>query len=257
MIAKIIDAKTIYIFDKGQFDWDAIKNSGQLFRDPPCDITEESGKIIIKATGEKNSDWLWNYFDLDTDYTAIKQDLMQYAAMQEPIKLGQGIRILRQPLVETIVCFICSAANNIPRIKSMVQRLCENYGRGEFPTIETLLKISKDEFDAMRFGKHGKNLIKALPQIAAISVEGLGELPRGELSLALTKIHGVGPKVRDCIMLFASPLHRLDVAPVDTWIRKAIAQLDQKQASEIFNHKYAGVAQQYIFYYLQHLRKEL
>jgi N-glycosylase/DNA lyase len=257
MIAKIIDAKTIHIFDKSQFDWNAIKNSGQLFRDPPCDITEEPGKIIIKATGERKSDWLWNYFDLDTDYTAIKQDLAQYAAMQKPIKSGQGIRILRQPLAETIVCFICSAANNIPRIRAMVRQLCQNYGCGDFPTIDTLLKISKDEFDAMRFGKHGKNLIKALPHIAALSIEGLRALPGNELGLELMKIYGVGPKVRDCIMLFASPLHRLGVAPVDTWIRKAIAQLDQKEASEIFNHKYAGVAQQYIFYYLQHLRKEL
>ena len=45
MLAKIIDDKTIHLFDKSQFDWQSIRNSGQIFRDPPCEILDESDNL--------------------------------------------------------------------------------------------------------------------------------------------------------------------------------------------------------------------
>ena len=48
--------------------------------------------------------------------------------MKMSIEYGNGIRILNQDLWETIISFIISANNNIPRIKGIIERLSEKYG---------------------------------------------------------------------------------------------------------------------------------
>ena len=247
MTAKIIDNKTIHVLDKTQFDWFAIRNSGQIFLDPPCEILEEKDKIIIKATGDKNSKWLWNYFDFDTNYNEIKKELMQFKSLHKPIKAGAGIRILRQPFVQTVISFIISANNNI-------KRFTKTLGQIDFENLE---KYSEEDFKKMGAGYRAPYLVKAILQQKQMDVKLLSKLNNEELRKELQKITGVGPKVCSCIMLFCSEFHRLDVAPVDTWIKKAIEQLGEKDAEVMFSHRYGGVAQQYIFYYLQNLRKEL
>ena len=73
-------------------------------------------------------------------------------------------------------------------------------------------------------------------------------------------LSGVGPKVADCILLF-STLKRLEVFPIDVWVRRVMNHLYIKQADEkkvsrkqieqIASQKFgdlAGIAQQYLFY---------
>ena len=48
--------------------------------------------------------------------------------MEESIKYGEGIRLLNQDLWETIISFIISANNNIPRIKGIIERISKLYG---------------------------------------------------------------------------------------------------------------------------------
>jgi len=248
MIAKIIDDKTIHVFDKSQFDLYAIRNCGQIFRDPPCTISEHADKIVITATGERNSEWLFDYFDLGTDYNDIKTELMQFEILQKPINAGGGIRILRQPFVETLICFIISANNNIKRFTKTIEQIDFN----------DLGKYSEQDFKDMGCGYRAPYLVKTIEMLTTPSASRpplqvgenfveLGKLNNFELRKRLMAFPGVGPKVADCIMLFA--FHRLDIVPVDTWIKKA--------EEKIPSHRYAGVAQQYVFYYLQHLRKAL
>jgi len=245
MIAKIIDSKTIHIYDLLQFNVYAIMNSGQVFCDPPCDIVEKDGVIVINATGDKDSNWLWNYFDLDTDYRKVKEELQQFKVLSEPMLLGGGIRILRQPIRATIVSFIISANNNIPRIRKTVQQL----------DFEDLGKYSETDFKQLGCGYRAPYLVGTIKAFLQIDVEKWRMLCNERLREQLMQLPGVGRKVADCIMLFA--FCRLDVAPVDVHIRRAIERLGKGQADAILNHKYAGVAQQYLFYYVQHLKKEI
>ena len=61
------------------------------------------------------------------------------------------------------------------------------------------------------------------------------------------KLSGVGTKVADCICLFG--LHRLEAFPIDTHIRQVL----ERHYPDGFPYEafpgYAGVMQQYIFYY--------
>ena len=72
---------------------------------------------------------------------------------------------------------------------------------------------------------------------------------------------GVGPKVADCILLF-STLKRLEVFPIDVWVRRVMNDLyikkddetkvNKKDIEKLAKEKYgnlAGIAQQYLFYW--------
>ena len=70
------------------------------------------------------------YFDLKRDYKKIKEELSKIDEnMKTSIEYGKGIRILNQDLWETIISFIISANNNIPRIKGIIEKLSKKYGK--------------------------------------------------------------------------------------------------------------------------------
>lgn len=244
MFAKIIDDRTIHIYDKTQFDWHAIRNCGQIFREPPCEVLVEKDRIVIAATGSRNSKWLWDYFDLDTDYSVIKKELLLFKPLREPMATGGGIRILRQPFHETVVSFIISANNNIKRFEKIIARI----------DFENLEKYSEEDFKNLGCGYRAPYLVKAIKQLSAMDADTLSEVDNATLRKRLMELSGVGRKVADCIMLFA--FHRLDNVPVDVHIGRAIEHLGAN-GDEIFKHRYAGVAQQYIFFYIQHMHKKL
>ena len=77
----------------------------------------------------------------------------------------------------------------------------------------------------------------------------------------LLSLSGVGPKVADCILLF-SDLKRLEVFPIDVWVRRVMNDLyiqneeetkvSKKEIEKIARNKFgnlAGLAQQYLFYW--------
>ena len=270
MIAKIIDSFTICVEDLRQFDSYAILHSGQVFRywqtkegwlvmsgNHWAKIKTDASSLIIKCDDAR---YFYRYFDLDTDYQIIKNDLTA-PKLQKAIQCGGGIRILQGDFIETVLSFIISANNNIKRFTKTINQLCEEYGcmtqcgLQAFPDIAKCASIREQDFKRLGCGYRAPYLVKAVQQLSMLDYEQLKKLPNIELRRELLKISGVGPKVAACIMLFA--FHRLDVAPVDTWIKKAIAQLTPIEQKNILHGQYAGVAQQYIFYYLQHLHEEV
>lgn len=270
-IAKIIDSNTIEVYDLSQFDIDAIMHSGQVFRYFKKDfgyvlvagynyaeIFFGGNKAIIKSN---DSNYFYNYFDLDTDYNKIKQELLRFDGLKEAINAGGGIRILCGEFVETVISFIISANNNIKRFTKTLNLLAENYGDKlpnglySFPTLEQLSCVSEADFKAFGCGYRSPYLVKAAEQLKELDFERLSGLSNERLAKSLMGISGVGPKVAACVLLFA--FHRLDTAPVDTWIGKALKTLTESDKLAVLSHSYAGVAQQYIFYYLQHLHGEL
>lgn len=273
MTAKITDAKTIEVYDRSQFDVDAIMHSGQVFRyfereggyrlivGKNCaNIFKSENKIIIKSN---DSAYFWNYFDLETDYNAIKRELSVFDKIRPSMDAGGGIRILRSDFVEIVISFIISANNNIKRFTKTLNLLAERYGdrleNGSyaFPSLEQLLAITESEYKTLGCGYRSAYLVKAAKQLAETDRQKLAELPNDLLRKKLSEICGVGPKVCACVMLFCGDFHRLDVAPVDTWIGKALNQLTDIERTALLSHKYAGIAQQYMFYRFQYLHMEL
>lgn len=270
MIATVINDQTIRIDDLSQFDPYAILHSGQVFRY----WQTENGWLVmsrnhwaeIKMFTEQmliecdDAQYFYRYFDFGTDYQAIKATLTAQK-LQNALVRGGGIRILCADFVEIVLSFIISANNNIKRFTQTINRICEEYGSATscvhhaFPTLAQCESITVADFKRLGCGYRAPYLVKTIQQLKQIDFVQLQQLNNQELRSALLKLSGVGPKVAACIMLFA--FHRLDTAPIDTWIKKAIAQLSPAEQQNILHGRYAGLAQQYIFYYLQHLQREV
>lgn len=270
MIAKIIDKQTIHVYDLTQFDPYAILHSGQIFRY----WQTEDGWLVMSTNhwahieSQQNyvkihcddSNYFYHFFDCDTDYSQIKATLTA-PKLENAIRFGGGIRILQADFTEIVLSFIISANNNIKRFTQTINALCLEYGTPtpsgyhSFPTLEQCTQITLADFKRLGCGYRADYLVNAVQQLKSLDFNVLQQLSNVDLQRELLRIKGVGPKVAACIMLFA--FHRLDVAPIDTWIKKAIAQLTTNEQDNILHGQYSGVAQQYIFYYLQHLHREV
>lgn len=214
------------------------------------------------------------YLDLDTDYSTIKKVLMaKDQIVKTAIAHGEGIRILNQDPFELLLSFIISGNNNIPRISKAIQAISENYGTyieslgGEayygFPSAEQLRDVSIEDFRKLGVGYRDKYLYDAVQGIleGRIDLEILKTADYKSLKENLMLIKGVGSKVADCIILFA--YQHKSAFPVDTWVKKIIATYyDESMTNDKAILKfaddhfgaYAGVAQQYLFYYARKMK---
>ena len=267
-----------HIFDCGQcFRWNKEPDGSYtgVFNHNVINVKKENNKIIFKGICNGNiQDECNKYFDLDRDYEKIKNKLSKVDNnLKNSIEYGNGIRLLNQDLWETLISFIISANNNIPRIKGIIERLAKNYGdkivwNGKefysFPTPEQLSKASVNDLRKLGLGFRDVRVYETT-KIINNNKNKLQELTDEKdvykLREKLLKFPGVGPKVADCIMLF-SCLKRLEVFPIDVWVRRVMNELyiksddetkvNKKEIEALAKEKYgnlAGIAQQYLFYW--------
>ena len=279
-----------YIIDKQKsFELKDIFECGQCFRwnqNPDFSYTgviksgvinvkEENGKIIFSGLVDGDlKDIVRNYFDLDRDYEKIKDELSKIDEyMKKSIQYGSGIRILNQDLWETIISFIISANNNIPRIKGIIERLSKKYGKKiefmgnnyySFPTVFDLKNVSVSDFRQLGLGFRDIRLYETTHMILENKVDLEGLINEKDTNIVRDKLltlSGVGPKVADCILLF-SELKRFDVFPIDVWVRRVMNELyiknpdenkvNKKEIQKFAKEKFGpleGLAQQYLFYW--------
>lgn len=260
------------ITDAKDFNIKQTLECGQLFRyeikkdhsvvyslDKKAVLYQTSDKIIIENEDKK---YFENYFDLQTDYSKIKQNLRLLPMMDKAIDYGYGIRILRQDIAETIISFIISANNNIPRIQGILNKIAPN---GKFPQIVELANLTQNDFKNMGCGYRASYLESTIKRLAQNQIDltipnNLGGLEANKF--LCDNFLGVGPKVADCILLFA--YHKMDVFPVDTWVKKIYQDIfGDNQTPKVIRQKlietygeYAGYAQQYLFYHKRDSSKE-
>ncbi|NLG92068.1 MAG: DNA-3-methyladenine glycosylase 2 family protein [Clostridiales bacterium] len=245
------------------FDLEQTLECGQCFRwerQPDGSYTGVASGHILNISEENipqiAQDEFWgNYFDLKRDYAKIRADLSAAdRTLAQAAQFAPGMRILNQEPWEALCSFILSQNNNIPRIRGIVKRLCEQFGEplGDgfytFPSPERLAALEPEDLCEIRCGFRAKYVVDAARKVAFGLVD-LERLKTAELSAAreqLMQIHGVGPKVADCTLLYG--LHRLEAFPMDVWMKRAMQTLFPGRSPEAFG-RYAGIAQQYIFHY--------
>ena len=224
-------------------------------------LAGQQGDEIVFHCSEEEYDATWcDYFDLKGDYKKYIDSISEEDTyLINAAGFGSGIRILKQDVWEMIITFIISQQNNIKRIRKCIDTICEKYGEERinesgirfyaFPTPEALAEVSEEEFKACNLGYRSKYLVKTVGMIASgeFRINDLDKLPYKEAKQELMKLTGIGSKVADCICLFA--LHMLDAFPIDTHILKVLEEeYPQGFPFELYQG-YAGVLQQYIFYY--------
>lgn len=254
------------------FEPEVIMRSGQCFR-----MTEErpgtflliagshllrlhqEGKKFFFYCRKREYEEFWKgYFDLDTDYASILRNVdPSDNYLMHCVNNASGLRILRQDLYETIITFIISQRNNIPRIRRCVENLCRRYGlqmknEGEcyyaFPKPESLAQANLSDLQNCNLGYRAEYVKRASGQILEGTADPkvLQGMSDADAKEELMKLFGVGTKVADCVLLFS--LHRTGAFPVDTHIRQV---LDKHYPEGFPFERYegsAGILQQYLFY---------
>lgn len=270
--------KTINIIND-DFDMDLIADSGQCFRwekvrDDTYRIINRSDCLYITDLGEGRygfeydenaaTDWK-EYLDLEEDYAAIRdridagKDPFLHAAAADQ----KGIRILRQDPWEMLITFIISQNKNIPGIKRCVENLCRAGGerrtdvRGQeyyaFPDPKATVCLGEETLKSCRLGYRCAYITAAAKAVldGLVDLDALKDAGEEETIATLTSIHGVGPKVANCISLFG--LHHIDAFPRDVWVRRILEQEYPGGYPYDEYSPYNGIYQQYMFAYYRKL----
>lgn len=217
-------------------------------------VTPREREVSIES--EHPREFLENYFDLKTDYSAYIERFSADATLKAACGHSPGIRILRQEPFETLISFIISQNNNIPRIAGIIGRLCESFGEPlenggfSFPTAKRLRGITPDDLAPLRAGFRARYIADAVSKVNSgeIDFAEIDALPLDPAREALKKIVGVGDKVADCVLLFA--FHKLDAFPKDVWVKRVLAEYYPGGLPECVKGA-EGVAQQYLFDFIR------
>ncbi len=265
------------------FDLDATLECGQSFRwkkNGAGDFTGVAGGRVARVrtmddkiefigiSGSAFFDFWKHYFDLETDYAGIREKLAKDDdVMQKALEFAPGIRLLNQPLFETLISFIISANNSIPNIVRIIDALSKMYGENifldgkeyyAFPEPESLatgeicdLKLSKAGYRCEYIKKTAAMYLSDPPHVSKLKHMGYENA-----KATLMEYPGVGAKVADCTLLFSGIYKR--AFPVDVWIKRIMEKLylkkpaSNKNISEFAHDKFGGLggyAQQYLFHY--------
>lgn len=256
-----------HIFECGQcFRWEREADGSYttVAGNMVVNVAKNDDCIIFNNASDKEfHDFWFDYFDLGTNYGQIKQRLASNDEhLKNAVAYGSGIRLLNQELWECIISFIISANNNIPRIRGIIQRLCERFGDRLSYGGKTYFTFPKPEqitgnLSYLRSGYREQYIKNACEAFLNSSNLQITSLSTDEARKRLLTVKGIGPKVADCILLFG--LGRREVFPVDVWVKRCLHELYESEtkgkkprefAEEHFG-SLAGFAQQYLFYYMR------
>ena len=267
MKIKLCDAKNLDIvktFECGQcFRWNCDENGVYtgVVAGFVAEVSVENGEVYITSDAPIE---MWSeYFDLATDYAAISADF-NGDYMRTCTEYGMGIRILRQDSWEALCSFIISQCNNITRIKGIVERLCLNFGEEikangksyyTFPSAECLASLEPEDLSIIRSGYRAEYIINAARAVVSgeLDLEALKKCDYREAIKSLRKVRGIGEKVANCVVLFG--LNHMEAFPVDVWMKRALKENFPPDFNPESLGEYAGLAQQYIFYYARSMGK--
>ncbi|HHV38615.1 MAG TPA: DNA-3-methyladenine glycosylase 2 family protein [Tepidimicrobium sp.] len=262
-----------HIFECGQaFRWHREEDDSYtaIHRNRIINVKRDGMDIVFSNTNMRDFKKIWyDYFDLARDYEGIKKKLSKDPILRKAVEFGNGIRILKQEPFEITISFIISANNQIERIKKSIELISKNYGefitiyRGKeyysFPKADVLANVEEGELEKVTgVGYRARYIVNASRMISSreIDLSRVFQLSTGAAKEMLMRLPGVGPKVSDCILLFA--FAKVDAFPVDVWVGRVMRHLyleedtGLKEISIYANDKFkdlAGFAQQYLFYY--------
>lgn len=277
------------VFDCGQsFRFDRVSGSRHeseyagVAHGKYISVASDGDELYIYNTNETEYREIWErYLSLDVDYSKIDRDILSRSdtpALRDAVSLAQGIRILKQDPWEALCSFIISQNNNIPRIKKIINSLSLACGHmclpdgmhghvadthGEqsgalysFPKPQSLIELGHDGLRELGTGFRARYILDASSRVASgqTDLSAIQSMNTGDATDELCRICGVGPKVASCALLFGQS--HLDAFPIDVWIKRVIEKYFGDGFSPDMLGCYAGVAQQYLFYYERYLQSK-
>ena len=272
-----------YSLDSGQlFRWTEKKNWRiGLIDNTVIKIKKIKSKLVVNTSNKIDEKDIRRYFRLDDNLELIIKEINRDEYINSAIKRFLGLRLIRQEPWECLISYLCSSVSNIPKIKHSIKLLTEKFGEinefqnniyYNFPTSKKLAKASINELTSCGLGFRARNISNISKKIYSGNFK-LNEIKKMKYNVAfshLNEIRGIGPKIADCVLLFA--FEKLDAFPIDRWIARVIFRnymnkisykenstserisLSFEKYQEISSSmrkyfgKYSGYAQQYLYY---------
>ena len=210
-----------------------------------------------------------HYFALDHPLAEICDSFPKDPVMNAARNFCHGLRIIRQPKWECLATFICSSMKQVAHIRQISLALRKRFGEQRriadqlvytFASPRRLAQASEKELRDCKLGYRAKNLRATARLVSSgqADLEAWSALSDAELRKQLCALPGVGPKIANCVMLFA--YERLRAFPIDVWIervlrqhyfsrRKKMTAQRLRQFSETYFGEHSGYAQQYLFHH--------
>lgn len=260
---KIADSGQIFRFNVYDDEFSLVAGDKLLF------IKEDKNGYILSCNEKEFNEFWLDYFDLSLDYGDFEKNIPETDVfLKDAAKYSYGIRILNQDKWEMLISFIISQRKSIPAIKSSIEKLAKVYGKKidmkipefiknidadtefyTFPTPKELANADIEALNACSLGYRSPYIEASAKAVYRkdIDLNAIDSLDDEELLKALMSLKGVGIKVANCVALFG--YHRIAAFPIDVWIKRMIDEhYDGEFPLELYKG-YAGVIQQYIFYY--------
>jgi len=185
------------------------------------------------SSDDVNKGFLEQYFRLDDDLPVIYSKIAKDTHVRSAVRQFHGLRLVRQEPWECLISYICATFKNIPAIKQMIHNLSKRFGRpvmfdGQefytFPEPEILAEASLADLKLCKLGYRAVNVRETarLICLGKFNLESLRTMPYQEAKRILLGLPGVGPKVADCVLLFA--LGKLEAFPIDVWMKRVILE---------------------------------
>lgn len=260
-VAKTFDCGQCFRFDPTDRCRHESEFSGVAFG-RAVSFAQDGDTLYVYGSDTRDFENIWyHYLALDVDYDSIDEDILsrsQSPALRDAVEYGKGIRILRQDPWETVCSFIISQNNNIPRIKKIIGAMSEKFGESlgngkyAFPTAQALNEAGETAIFDLKTGFRAKYISDAAARVSdgrldLSSLTGNTE----ECVKTLCTVKGIGPKVALCSLLFG--FGKYDAFPVDVWIRRVTEKYFREGFTPEELGEYAGIAQQYLFYYERYI----
>jgi N-glycosylase/DNA lyase len=208
------------------------------------------------------------YFALDHRLAEICDSFPKDPVMNAARDFCHGLRIIRQPKWECLATFICSSMKQVAHIRQISLALRKRFGEQRtigsqfvytFVSPQRLAQASGKKLLECKLGYRAKNLRATARLVSSgqADLEAWSALSDAELRKQLCALPGVGPKIANCVMLFA--YERLRAFPIDVWIERVLRQhyfsrrgkmsaQRLRQFSETYFGEHGGYAQQYLFH---------
>ncbi len=229
---------------------------------------------ILAESMMSTGDWRWlvDYLQAELSLASILATFPDDEPMRASVEACRGLRLLRQEPWECLASFILSSTKQIVQIQQIVELLCARFGSAlvtptgarmthAFPTAAQLATTTEADLRACKMGFRAPNLLAAARAVDSgkldLNLVGQGTVERAREQLM--RLPGVGPKIANCVLLFAYGYQQ--AFPVDVWVMKALRQLyfpkrqPRPERLQRFVDTYfgpnAGYAQQYLFHYMR------
>ena len=272
-IDKIFDCGQCFRFERVENSQHASEFSGVAYG-RFVSFAQDGDTLYIYGSDLADFEAVWRgYLDLDRDYREVERDVLEHSqnsALIAAIEYGRGIRILSQEPFECVISFIISQNNNIPRIKKIIEALSEKCGErielcdeakkhlsGEripyaFPSAEALCALGESGLFEMKTGFRAKYIYDASSRVKSgeLLLDPIRDEDTERAIERLCEVKGIGRKVASCALLFG--FGKYDAFPIDVWMKRVAEKYFGDEAETISSRTfgdYAGIAQQYLFYY--------